>query len=576
MRQSFNHHLKADVLIIGGGFSGLWAAISARRFVENVLIVDKGPKDWGGLGTSSGGDFQCVQDTTVDAALDDLVYYHDGLCDQELLETILTQSFERFQHYERLGVTFSRDEKGKLKAIPQRNLTHMKMLLVRPYGTGGPSMRDALVREANRLGVRRLGRMCVNELLLDEKGEAVGAVGFHAQSGETFAFSAPAVVMATGAGGWKPSYIFMSNSTGEGAYLGYKAGAALSHNEFMHIWNVPVLFAWEGQTGLLPVGARFVNAEGVDFMKEYYSPSLGANTDTTYNCRGMAFEARAGRTPIYFDTSPISAENVELLKPVHGWAKINYDRLIADEGLDFFKEKSMWMPQIMWHSGGLATDHDYETAVPGLFAACRCRGLDPGVYMGGWALCTTAVTGYITGGNAARRAQEKGLALFNRARAAEAMARALAPLGREGFPAKDLVRETQEIVYPYEVCLIKSERSLKKALARVERAKEAFLPRLSAKTPHDLAKLQEGLSMLQAAELFVRSSLLRTETRAGHHREDYPQRDNDNWLAWIHAERGPDGEARLYKVPVPLERYRIKPYRYYMDNFTFPGSETAR
>ena len=104
-----DHHIKADVLIIGGGFSGLWAAISAREHVENVVLVDKGPADWGGLGTSSGGDFQCVQDTTVEAALDDVVYYHDGLCDQELVENILTQSYQRFEHYERLGVRFERD-----------------------------------------------------------------------------------------------------------------------------------------------------------------------------------------------------------------------------------------------------------------------------------------------------------------------------------------------------------------------------------------------------------------------------------------------------------------------------------
>ena len=57
MKQTnIDHHIKADVLIIGGGFSGLWAAISAREHVENVVLVDKGPADWGGLGTASGGD----------------------------------------------------------------------------------------------------------------------------------------------------------------------------------------------------------------------------------------------------------------------------------------------------------------------------------------------------------------------------------------------------------------------------------------------------------------------------------------------------------------------------------------
>ena len=70
MKQTnIDHSIKADVLIIGGGFAGLWAAVSAKEHVENVVVVDKGPADWGGLGTASGGDFQCVQDTTVEAAL---------------------------------------------------------------------------------------------------------------------------------------------------------------------------------------------------------------------------------------------------------------------------------------------------------------------------------------------------------------------------------------------------------------------------------------------------------------------------------------------------------------------------
>ena len=73
MKQTnIDHSIKADVLIIGGGFAGLWAAVSAKEHVENVVVVDKGPADWGGLGTASGGDFQCVQDTTVEAALDDV------------------------------------------------------------------------------------------------------------------------------------------------------------------------------------------------------------------------------------------------------------------------------------------------------------------------------------------------------------------------------------------------------------------------------------------------------------------------------------------------------------------------
>ncbi len=552
---NIDHRIKADVLIIGAGFSGLWAAIGAKEHVEHVVIVDKGPADWGGLGTASGGDFQCVQDTTVEAALDDVVYYYDGLCDQPLVKNILEQSYERFRHYERLGVKFARDENGTLMAIPQRNLENMKMLLVRPYGTGGPGMRDALVREANRLGVRRISRVTVTEILKDEAGEVAGAVGFHTQSGETFLFEAPSIVLATGNGGWRPAYVINANSTGEGAWLAYKAGAELAQNEFLNVWIQPVVFSWEGQTGLLPLGARLVNKDGEDFMRKYYSEKFGPNTDTTYNSRGMAFEVRAGRSPFFFDTTPMSAEKAKLMEPVRGWAKINYDRLIKEYGLKFFNGKTRWMPQITWHCGGPVTNLDYETNVSGLYAVCRCRAFDPGVYMGGWALCTTSVTGYIAGAKAACRALNKKHCPVNETQAAEYLKEAMAPIGHKGIDTKDIIREVQE--------------SLKKALKRIGYARE-LETHMSACDPRDLCKYYEAKTMLMRAELFVRSSLLRTETRAGHYREDYPERNNEDWLAWLYARKGADNQPEFSKVRVPVEEYPIKPYRYYMDNFTFP------
>ena len=72
--------LKTDVLIIGGGFAGLWAARQAARHVKDVLIVDKGPRDWGGLGGMSGGDMIVMQpEFKVEDLLDEMVYYYDGL-----------------------------------------------------------------------------------------------------------------------------------------------------------------------------------------------------------------------------------------------------------------------------------------------------------------------------------------------------------------------------------------------------------------------------------------------------------------------------------------------------------------
>ena len=127
-----------DVLIIGGGFSGSWAALTARQHVENVLIVDKGPRDWGGLGGMSGGDMIVKQpEFAAKDLVEELVYYYDGLCEQDVLEEILNQSYERFKDYEKMGHEFARDDSGRLMSIPQRGLELMRYYFYHPYGKGG-------------------------------------------------------------------------------------------------------------------------------------------------------------------------------------------------------------------------------------------------------------------------------------------------------------------------------------------------------------------------------------------------------------------------------------------------------
>ena len=282
-----------DVLIIGGGFSGSWAALTARQHVENVLIVDKGPRDWGGLGGMSGGDMIVKQpEFAAKDLVEELVYYYDGLCEQDVLEEILNQSYERFKDYEKMGHEFARDDSGRLMSIPQRGLELMRYYFYHPYGKGGAHTTQILNAELQRLNVQRIGRIEITDLVKD--GDAVsGAVGFHAQSGTPCLFRAKAVILAAHNGGWKGSYL-LNTCAGEGAALAYGAGASLRNMEFIENWNVPKLFAWEGQTGMLPYGARFLNGEGEDFMRRY-SPKLGAKADPHYNVRGMAFEVRAGR-----------------------------------------------------------------------------------------------------------------------------------------------------------------------------------------------------------------------------------------------------------------------------------------
>jgi succinate dehydrogenase/fumarate reductase flavoprotein subunit len=564
--ESLGKVIETDVLVIGGGAAGLWAANRGRELNSNVLIVDKGPRDWGGLVSMSGGDFDAVlPEENIDDFVKDLVYYYDGLCEQDLMEELLKRSFDRLKDYQRFGCEFLTESDGRLKGIPQRGLDHIKLYPAKLKGSGGEDMAQGLRQEVNRLGVKRLGRTLVTDLLKND-GRVVGAVGFNTSNGEFYIFKANAVILATGAGGWKASY-HQNTSTGEGMHMAFRAGAELRNFEFAKVWVVPKLFAWESQTTLLPLGARFINAKGDSFMDKY-SPALGANTDPHYVVIGMAIEAREGRGPIYFDISRMRPENIELVKPQTGWQVLNYQKLI-DLGIDFFKDIVEWMPQLLGSFGGLVADIEGRTTVPGLFVAGRGRSIDPGVYIGGFALFTTAVTGYMTGGIAGEYAKthepfqidEEEVKLFK--------SRLYAPLGKEGIPPKEVLTEIQEIVFPYEVCILKNEKSLKTALSKIERLKYEVLPKMTSRDAHYLMKWVEVQAIAFVTELYLRTSLMRAESRAGHYREDYPDRDDKNWLKWIVASQK-KGKLNLRTEPVPFERYKFKPTRYYMDKFQFP------
>jgi succinate dehydrogenase/fumarate reductase flavoprotein subunit len=432
-------------------------------------------------------------------------------------------------------------------------------------------MMAGLTREVERLGVTRLGRILVTDVI-KEDGRVVGAGGFDCISGNYYVFTTKAVIIATGEGGWKASGQ-QNTSTCDGIYMAARAGAEIRNFEFAKVWNVPGQFAWEGQTVLLPLGARYVNARGEAFMNRY-SPVFGANTDPHYLVLGMAIEDREGRGPVYLDISKIKKEDYPLVMPHGGVQRLNYDKLVA-LGVDFFKDRIEWMPQLIGSFGGLVADVQGHTAVPGLYAVGRARSIDPGVYLGGFALFTTAVTGYIGGEAAARYALASNRQKANKHVVEQFRQAVYAPLGRSGMPPKQVLGEIQEIMFPAEVCILKSEGSLRAALIKMEKLAIEKLTRMAAPDPHYLLKLREVQGVAFLAEMYLRFSLMRTESRAGHYREDYPDRNDEKWLAWIVASQDSGGQTALRREPVPISQYRFPLTRYYMDNFRFPVNRPA-
>lgn len=562
-----NKIIETDVLIIGGGPAGMWTAKRAKEKSPelDVIIVDKGG-EWGGQMTISGGDFDALMpEEKIEDWVKDLIYYYDGLCEQDVIEDLFKMSYDRMQDYQEMGCEYLRKPDGSYKGVPQRGLDHFKLYPAKYKGRGGEDMYKNLDAHIKKLGIKRMRRMMITNLLKD--GERIaGAVGFNINDGVFYVFRAKAVALCCGNSGWKPSY-GKNLATGECLLMAYEAGAELRNFEFTKVWNVPRLFSWEGQTTLMPLGARFVNSLGEPFMDKY-SPVLGANTDPHYITIGMAKEVMAGRGPIYFDISQIKEEDVVLIKPQIGWQLMNHEKLCA-LGIDFFKDNTEWIPQLNELLAGIVTDLKGRTAVPGLYAVGRSRSIDPGVYIGGFALSTTATTGYLTGEDIASYIDSlDNIPMADETQITEYKVYMESLLNSGGIAPKDVMRKIQDIVFPYDVSILKTEESLTRALSKLDWIKDNLLERMGANDAHYLMKLYEVLGTAFITELYLKASLERKESRAGHYRDDYPNRAEDG-LYWLNVKKNASGEAEMYRVPVPMEKYKYPITRYYGDNFTF-------
>jgi succinate dehydrogenase / fumarate reductase flavoprotein subunit len=567
--------IETDILIIGGGNSGLWAAIKAKPFVNRVIVVDKGPiVGQTSAGYFSGGGLTVVQrDEDIDAFVEEITYFEDGLVEQDVVEAFARQSYQRILDLEKIGANFFKDDNGRLKGTPQRGLKHVWMYTQKPFGTGGKRILNGLSGEAKRLGVQLLSKIFITDILTSD-GKAVGAVGFNFRTGEFYIFKAKSVILSTGSASILSHYPDIDSSTGGGVRMAFNAGADLRNLEFVTFWVVPKNFGWTGITNLLPMGAKFINASGEEFVDKY-SPTLKSNCDYNFLAMFMALEARQGKGPIYLDCSPLAPEDREIMQPRGGWTGHQFKKL-SSMGLNVLETKTEWMPGFHGMMGGaVKTNLQMETTVPGLYIAGRLRSMDPGLYMGGWALSTCAAFGCWAGENAGKYATKTKSSDIDDGQVTNLKQGIYAPLCKNGKEPEEIIQKLQKTIIPYNVTLLKNEKNLKLALKEVEDIRDNQMPLMGARDLHELKKLHEVHAMALTAELILRSSLLRTESRGSHYREDYPYRD-ENWLKWIVLHKEND-KVISRTEPVPLNNYKNKPKRFYSDNFNLPkhGSGTS-
>jgi succinate dehydrogenase/fumarate reductase flavoprotein subunit len=387
-----------------------------------------------------------------------------------------------------------------------------------------PSM--VLRRKVLESGAMIVDRVMVVELLTQD-GTVVGALGIPLDDEDVVVFSAKATILATGAGGFRPTNWPINNLTSDGHCMAYRVGAEITGKEFAdpHAgFGDRAGHMGFGRFGRHPgggrprMGRRF-NAEGMPV----------GSVGTLF--LDLDFEAHAGRAPIY-----VEYENGERHPIVGG----------AASGMSTHKAEGIW-----------PADTHCSSNVPGLFAAGDALGtMQSGATYAaiGLSVLGCSVTGTRAGLAAA------AYALQTEARppeAGEVERRAeelLAPLARKGgFGPRWVAQMLQNTMIPYYVMYVKHGARLQAALTNVEFFRDHLAPMLYARDRHELRLVHETKNMILNAEMRLRASLYRTESRGCHYREDHPRRDDPDWLAWVIIRKGQDGRMALFKRPVPEE-----------------------
>ncbi len=527
-----------DVLIVGAGGAGMYAAISAARAGADVLLLDKSLIGRGGA--------TIMAQMTVAAAvghqepdhwthhLQDTLDAGHGLCNEELAAILCEEAPARILEMDGWKTGWARVD-GRMTQVVAPGHKVARCCYVDFLNTG-PAVSRALRGEvARRDGITRASGLAVIELVV-RGGRAVGAVALDVESGEAVVIEAGAVILATG--GLTRLYARNSaslNMGGDGFALALAAGAELIDMEFVQFF--PIGHLAPRLVGMDPImwdpfryklGGKLLNGKFEEFIHNY-----GASDSGTYTARrdvashAILKEVEAGRgSPhggvwLSFAHVP-EAELKAAFGPVIG--------RLAKNGIDLTKGGIEVSPIAHYHMGGIRVDAEMRTRVPGLFAAGEAVGGANGANR----LSGNAIPeAFVFGERAGRFAAAEGLRLGRGEAAEDAVTRALdaaraqrRPGSTRGGGALALMGELQELMWR-QVGLVRGHDGLTGALARIREMQEVDLPALEIPddAPFNQARLDwfDLRAGLVAAEAVALSALNRTESRGAHQREDMPE-----------------------------------------------------
>jgi succinate dehydrogenase / fumarate reductase flavoprotein subunit len=555
---------KHDVLVIGAGLAGQRAALAAAEEGVSVGIVSKVHPVRSHSNAAQGGINAALQEgDSWESHAFDTVKGSDYLGDQDAIEIMTREAPEEILHLEHLGVTFHRNEEGRLGTRAFGGASQARTYYVADIT--GQAIMHVLYEQLMKFSaqISRYEEYFTTRLVLDDDGQCVGAVLRNVADGSMELFEAKNVILATGGNGqiWQPTTNALI-CTGDGIAMAYRVGAPLMDMEMIQYH--PTTLAKKGfliTEGARGEGAHLLNAEGERFM-ERYAPNKMELASRDVVSRAEQTEINEGRG---FDDGTVALDiTVVPRKRIHEALReiVLVGRDFA--GVDITREPIRIKPGNHYTMGGVKTDVHGATDIPGLYAAgeVACVSVHGGNRLGANSLLDTLIFGRRSGEHAAARAKQvdgakpAGAALADSEReVAELVARDHG----NGRRVSVLRRELGETMDRF-VAVFRDEEGIQTALERVKALQEelpsAYIDDRGTVFNQDVLGAIELGFMLEQAEATCVAALHRTESRGAQYRTDYPERNDDEWLKHIDLKRGDDGSPEVSYSPVTITQWQ--------------------
>lgn len=560
---AFNEQtITTDVLIIGGGLAGSFAAIKAREQDPNcdVLVLEQGVAGFHGRASYGTNIMRCVlPEDDHDYAVWGTVMQTDYMVDQEYARDCIDSAYDILTDIIRIGGDYDRGWDGSIKWMKMVTDVagfYQRQAIWNPFGSYKHV--NKIVGAAKAKGARYRDRTLVTELLTNN-GKCVGAVGIDSRDGTFLIFKAKAVVLASA--DYHAAGCNMVSFTGDGMAMAQRAGVALRGMEFGRIcfgaiwpsYGEQMVSANERMARTFrnteEVKQRIINALGEEFVEKYEWTRVrddrmnGGPTWKNYMPAIMK-EVREGRGPCFLDMGGAIFE------------------------IGFAQRASA-------QTGGVMIDRYTHTSLPGLFASGNGSDMCGAMhYSIPYNLLGSSYTGQVSGREAASYAADNQLSEPDEEQIARYRRETYAPLENRGGMTEAELRCRLIEIWPY--LDYRTEETLTKAYNDF-RSLEDAAAHMSAfdlngnVTVHELAKALKIRNVVQLGEASALAARERRESRIEHYRADYPYMDNDNYAKWVIVSgTGDDMHAEL--MDIPFDRYRFKPEAGIVDRLAPAGS----